>query len=261
VHPFAAMFAKPWAVEVVHGTLAAYVFAAFGAAAVCALALRRVRQGQVARLGLGIAMAVAAVALPLQVIAGDVIARFDADNEPVKFAAMEVVHHTERDAPLTVGGIPTPSGLRYTIEIPDMLSVLVGFNPHVEVRGLDTVPEADRPPIAATHLSFDTMIGSATVLVVVAIAWLFARRRTSGLPRWLVIAIVASGPLALVALEAGWFVTEFGRQPWIAVGIQRTTDAVTIAPNLDVAFYGFSVIYVVLGFTCAWLLRRIGAKA
>jgi cytochrome d ubiquinol oxidase subunit I len=261
VHPFAAMFAKPWAVEVVHGTLAAYVFAAFGAAAVCALALRRGRQGQVARLGLGITMAVAAVALPLQVIAGDVIARFDADNEPVKFAAMEVVHHTERDAPLTVGGIPTPSGLRYTIEIPDMLSVLVGFNPHVEVRGLDTVPEADRPPIAATHLSFDTMIGSATVLVVVAIAWLFARRRTSGLPRWLVIAIVASGPLALVALEAGWFVTEFGRQPWIAVGIQRTTDAVTIAPNLDVAFYGFSVIYVVLGFTCAWLLRRIGAKA
>jgi cytochrome d ubiquinol oxidase subunit I len=258
VQPFVAMFAPPWLVEVTHGTIGAYVFTAFAVAAVCAAAWLRGEQRRTALPGLRIAMVVGAIAIPTQILMGDVIARFDADREPAKFAAMEVVRHTTRGAPLTIGGIPTRDGLRYTIEIPELLSVLVGFDPNAKVRGLDAVPPANRPPVAATHLSFDAMVASGTFVLVVAFAWAFTALTRRGLSRPLAVAIWLTGPAALVALEAGWFVTEFGRQPWIAVGLQRTSDAVTLAPNLDLAFYGFSFIYVVLGVTCAWLLRRVG---
>ncbi|MEA2665226.1 MAG: cytochrome bd ubiquinol oxidase subunit, partial [Candidatus Eremiobacteraeota bacterium] len=121
VHPIAAMFSPPWAVEVVHGTLAAYVLTGFGAAAVCAFALlrrnARERRAQVWA-GLRIAMTVGAVAIPLQVVMGDVIARFDAEHEPAKFASLEALWKTQRGAPITVGGIVADGTNRYAIEIP-----------------------------------------------------------------------------------------------------------------------------------------------
>jgi cytochrome d ubiquinol oxidase subunit I len=270
VQPLVAMLSPPWLVEVVHTTLAAYVVTGFGAAAVCAWALLHDRardpdapagrRDQV-RAGLTIAMIVGTVAIPLQMIAGDVIARFDADNEPAKFAAMEALFHTRRDAPITVGGIVSADGVRYGLEIPDGLSFLATFDPHAEVKGLDRIPDNDRPPVAAVHYSFDTMVGSASLMLLVACAWLVVTLRKRASPRWLLIGIALSGPLSVIAMEAGWFVTEFGRQPWIARGLLRTTDAVTIAPGLDVQFYGFSVVYVILAATCWWLLRRVGRHA
>jgi cytochrome d ubiquinol oxidase subunit I len=261
VHPIAAMFSPPWAVEVVHGTLAAYVLTGFGAAAVCAFALlrrnARERRAQVWA-GLRIAMAVGVVTIPLQWVMGDVIARFDAEHEPAKFASLEALWKTQRGAPITVGGIVADGTNRYAIEIPGALSVLVAGNPNAEVTGLDRIPPADRPPVAAVHYSFDAMVGSATALLAIAIAWLVFALRRKRAPRWLLGAIALSGPLALVALEAGWFVTEFGRQPWIARGLLRTSDAVTVAPGLELQFYGFSVVYVVLAAMCWWLLRRVG---
>lgn len=260
VRPLVAMFSPPWATEVVHGTLAAYVFTGFGAAAVCAFALLRGRREAQIEAGLRIAMAVALVALPLQVIAGDVSARFDANREPAKFAAMEDVRVTQRGAPITIGGLPCGQGLCDTIEIPKALSLLVAFDPDAEVKGLDRVPLADRAPVAATHLSFDAMVGSATLLVLAALWWAVTawRRRPPG--AMLLRAIALCGVLALVALEAGWLVTEFGRQPWIAVGLQRTSDAVTIARGIEAAFYGFSAIYIMLAAACWWLLVRIGGR-
>jgi len=260
VQPLVAMFAQPWLVEVVHGTLGAYVFTGFTAAGVCAFALLRGdRRPQVAA-GLRIGIAVAAVAIPLQIVMGDVIARFDSEHEPVKFAAAEVVRHTVRGAPLTIGGIPTAGGgdVRDAIEIPRLLSLLVAFDPNAEVRGFEGITPVDRPPVALTHLSFDAMVGSGFTLLFIALGWgvTVARRRSPG--RALLIATACAAPLATVALEAGWFVTEFGRQPWIAVGLQRTTDAVTPAPNLMLAFASFSGIYVILAAMCGWLLRRIG---
>lgn len=262
VQPLAAMFSPPWAVEVLHTTIAAYVVTGFGAAAVCALALLRGtaddRREQV-RAGLTIAMVVAAVAIPLQWIAGDVIARFDAEHEPVKFASLEALFKTQRNAPITVGGIVGDGEVRYGIVIPSGLSLLVAFDPRAEVAGLDRVRGDDLPPVAAVHYSFDAMVGSASLLLLVAIAWAFTalRKRTAARP--LLAAIAVCGPVSVIAMEAGWFVTELGRQPWVARGLLRTTDAVTIAPGLDVQFYGFSVVYVVLAVTCWWLLRRVGA--
>ena len=264
VQPLVAMLSPPWLVEVIHTTLAAYVVTGFGAAAICAWALLRggaeERREQV-RAGLTIAMIVGTVAIPLQVIAGDVIARFDADNEPVKFASLEALFHTQRGAPVTIGGIVTADGVRYGIEIPGALSVLAAFDPHAEVKGLDRVARDDRPPVAIVHSSFDVMVGSATLMLLIAFAWAVTALRKRAAPRLLLTAIALSGPLSVTAMEAGWFVTEFGRQPWIARGLLRTTDAVTIAPGLDIQFYAFSVVYVILAATCWWLLRRVGTHA
>ncbi len=263
VHPIAAMFGPAWAVEVVHATVAAYVMTGFGAAAVCAFALVRRsaedRREQVLA-GLRIAMTVAAVAIPVQWVVGDVIARFDAEHEPAKFASLEALWRTQRGAPVTIGGIVGDGSNRYGIEIPGALSVLVAFDPHAQVTGLDRVARDDRPPVAAVHYSFDAMVGSASALLAIALAWaVFALRRKPP-PRVLLVAIALSGPLSVIALEAGWFVTEFGRQPWVARGLLRTSDAVTVAPGLDLQFYGFSVVYVILAAMCWWLLRRVGRK-
>jgi cytochrome d ubiquinol oxidase subunit I len=257
VHPLVAMFAKPWATEVVHATLAAYVFTSFAVAGVCAVAwLRGDRRAQITK-GMQVAMTVAAIALPLQMVVGDVAARFVAENEPAKFAAMEAVYHTQADAPITIGGIPGDDHITGAIEIPGLLSYLVAFNFQAVITGFDKIAKDDRPPIAATHLSFDTMVGSASLLMLVVLAWLYftVRRRPPSRP--LGIAIALSAPLSLAALEAGWFVTEFGRQPWIARGLLRTSDAVTVAPGVDLQFYGFSLIYVVLAAMSWWLLRRV----
>jgi cytochrome d ubiquinol oxidase subunit I len=263
VHPLAAMLSPPWLLEVLHTTIAAYVVTGFGAAAICALALLRAsaddRRAQV-RAGLTIAMIVASIAIPLQWIVGDTIARFDAENEPAKFAALEVLYRTQRNAPITIGGIVGENKTRYGIEIPGALSVLVALNPNGEVTGLDRIPRDDRPPLAAVHYSFDTMVGSASLLLLIAIVWTVTALRKRTAPRWLLAGIALCGPLSVVAMEAGWFVTEFGRQPWIARGLLRTTDAVTIAPGLDVQFYGFSILYAILAATCWWLLRRVGRK-
>jgi len=264
VQPLVAMFSPPWLVEVLHTTLAAYVVTGFGAAAICAWALLRGgadnRREQI-RAGLTIAMIVATIAIPLQMIVGDVIARFDADNEPVKLAAMEALFHTRREAPVTIGGIVTADSVRYGIEIPGALSYLVAFDPHAEVKGLDRVAADDRPPVAVVHYSFDAMVGSASLMLLIAFVWTAVTLRKRPAPRMLLIGIALSGPLSVIAMEAGWFVTEFGRQPWIARGLLRTTEAVTIAPGLDVQFYAFSVVYVILAATCWWLLRRVGTHA
>jgi cytochrome d ubiquinol oxidase subunit I len=260
VQPLVAMFALPWRTEVSHGTLAAYVFTGFATAGVCALAWLRGKRTPTVLAGLRIAMIVAAIAVPCQLVLGDVVARFDADHEPAKFAAMEVLQHTERGAPLSVGGIPTADGgITHAIELPKMLSLLVAFDPNAEVTGLDRIPVDERPPIAATHLSFDAMVGTGSLLFLIALLWVTGVWAKRPLDRVLAGAIAVAPLLALVALEAGWFVTEFGRQPWIAHGILRTADAVTTSGHLGLRFFSFSLMYVVLATMCWWLLLRVGA--
>ena len=262
VQPLVAMFALPWRTEVSHGTLAAYVFTGFATAGVCAFGWLRGNRTPTVAAGLRVAMIVAAIAIPFQIVLGDVVARFDAEHEPSKFAAMEVLRTTQRGAPLTVGGIPTANGdISHAIEIPKLLSVLVAFDPNAKVTGLDRVALDDRPPIAATHLSFDAMVGAGSAMLLIALVWFAATRRRRPLQRPLAVLIALGTPLALVALEAGWFVTEFGRQPWIARGLMRTADAATTSPNLDLRFFGFSLMYVVLAAMCWWLLVRVGATS
>jgi cytochrome d ubiquinol oxidase subunit I len=260
IHPLAALFNKAMPTEVIHTTLSAYVFAGFATATVYALTLLREPANRSAAAGLRVAMLVGAIAIPLQLVVGDVSARFDAHEEPIKLAAMEGQFRTEAPAALTIGGIADARTREtsYAIRIPYLLSILAFENPNAPVRGLDAFPTADEPNPLPVHLCFDTMVGAGSTLLLLGGWWAFATRGGKRAPaRWLTRALVAGGPLAFIAMEAGWMVTEEGRQPWIAVGFLRTKDAVTTAPALDIAFYGFTLLYLFLATTLAWLLLQI----
>jgi cytochrome d ubiquinol oxidase subunit I len=200
------------------------------------------------------------VAAVLQPISGDLSAKHVARHQPAKLAAMEGQFRTERGAPLRIGGWPDEEAgvTRYAIEVPRALSLLAFNDPEAEVKGLDAVPRADWPPVRVVHVAFQVMVGCGTLLAAVAVAGAVLAWRRRGLPdaRWYLRTLVACGPLGFVALEAGWTVTEVGRQPWIVHGVMRTADAVTPMPGLVVPLVTFSLVYVFLSFVVVYLLRR-----
>jgi cytochrome d ubiquinol oxidase subunit I len=126
------------------------------------------------------------------------------------------------------------------------------------VKGLKEVPPQDRPPVAIVHIAFQVMVGIGTLLALVAVLAAYLAWRQRGVPDapWLLRLLTWCGPLGFIALEAGWTVTEVGRQPWIVSGVMRTADAVTPMPHLVVPFVTFTILYVFLGVVVAYLLRR-----
>jgi cytochrome d ubiquinol oxidase subunit I len=264
VDPLAAAFNPSTATEDPHMLVSAYVVTGFLVAAVYAAGLLRGRNDVFHRRGLAAGMAMAAVAIVLAGITGDSSARFVYGAQPVKFAAMEGLYRTQRGAPITIGGIPSDSQQRvlYGIQIPKGLSFLATFDPNAEVLGLDSFPAADRPNPVLVHLSFDSMVGLGTLIGLLAAAfWLMLIRRRT-VPRWrpLLIGLVVAGPASVGAMEAGWFVTEFGRQPWIVYGLMRTSEAVTSAPALGLTFAIFIAIYAALALTTGRLLLALAAR-
>lgn len=264
VDPLAAALNPSTATEDPHMLVSAYVVTGFLVAAVYAAGMLRGRTDVFHRRGLAAGMAMAAVAIVLAGITGDSSARFIYGAQPAKFAAMEGIYKTQRGAPIHLGGIPSDSQHRvlYAIEIPKALSFLATFDPNAEVRGLDTFPAADRPNPVLVHLSFDGMVGLGLFIgFVAAVFWFLAIRRRS-LPRMrlLLLGLLVAGPASVVAMESGWFVTEFGRQPWIVYGIVRTSQAATTAPALGLTFATFIVIYAGLAITTGRLLLRLAAR-
>ena len=260
VRPLEAIFNPAMPTEVLHTTLSAYVFTAFAVAAVYGVSLVKNRADAYARAGLRVAMLAAVVAIPLQLVAGDVSARFDAHDEPLKLAAMEAQFPTEHGAGLRIGGIPNErtGQVPYSIVLPNLLSILAFENPSATIVGLASFARSDWPAVLPVHLCFDTMVGCGFTLCALAFWWAFATKfGRAGPGPLLARALVASGFLGFIAMEAGWMVTEEGRQPWIVHGYMRVSAAVTTAPALDIAFYGFSLLYLGLAITLAWLLLRI----
>lgn len=260
VDPFAAMFNPAWKTETLHMTLAAYVAIGFAVAGIHAWCLLKDRENLFHRRALAIALAVGCAAALLQPLSGDLSARFVARDQPVKFAAMEGQFRTERGAPLRIGGIPDVAAgtTRYAIEIPRGLSLLAFHDPDAEVKGLDGVPPSDRPNPLPVHIAFQVMVacGSVMALVSLVAAWRAWKRPGRFFDRRFLQAVAAAGPLGLVAVEAGWFVTETGRQPWAVRGILRTSEAVTPVGGLAIPFAAITLVYLALGLSAAWLLRR-----
>ncbi len=261
VDPVAAAFNPSTPTETIHMLVSAYVVTGFVVAAVYAAGMLRGRFDVHHRHGLLLGMAMAGIAIVLAGITGDTSARFVYGAQPVKFAAMEGLYTTMRGAPIHLGGIPSNSEHRvlYAIEIPYGLSILAAFDPNAEVRGLDSFPFDVRPNPIVVHLSFDTMVGLGTGLGLLALVFWAKVFRSRRLPRnrLLLWCLVAGGPAAVVTMEAGWFVTEFGRQPWVVYGIIRTVSAATPAPGLAIVFIVFTAIYVALAVTLARLLLRL----
>jgi cytochrome d ubiquinol oxidase subunit I len=201
----------------------------------------------------------ACVSAPIQVGVGDWIANVVAEHQPVKLAAMEALNETGTAVPLSLGGIYVDGELKYAIEIPYGLSLLVTHSLNGEVKGLDTVPPELRPPINITHLSYNVMVGIGFALFGLAAwyAWGWWRRRDIPRTKWFLRAVAVSGVAAVTALEAGWIATEVGRQPWIVYEIQLTRDAVSTAPGLRWGFYAVVVVYIVLTVMTVYVLRRL----
>jgi cytochrome bd ubiquinol oxidase subunit I len=236
--------------ELIHMYLAGYLVAGFIVAGVYASAWLRGRRDRYHRTGLVVALAFACLAAPVQIVIGDWAGRTVAENQPVKLAAFEGLEQTTKGAPFSVGGL---------IEVPKMLSILAYHDPNATVQGLEIVPPRDRPPVTVVRVAFQTMVGIGSGLAALGV-WFFVtwwRRRR--LPRsvWFYRAVMAAGPLAFVALIAGWITTEVGRQPWIVYKVMRTEQAVTSAKGLAVGYVFLLLVYIGLGAAVYWLLRRL----
>jgi cytochrome d ubiquinol oxidase subunit I len=262
---------QPWKVilnpavpyEVPHMILAAYLVTGFLVASVYAVGMLRGRRDRIHRLGLLIPLTVACIATPIQFAVGDTAARSIAKDQPIKFAAMECVEQTATHVPEYIFGRCTSSGVKGGIEIPGFDSFLVGWSTSTKVTGLDTVPADDRPPAnTMLHWAFDTMVGICTMLIALglwfAIAWW--RKRDFPQSRWFLRAVAVSGVASVIALEAGWIVTEVGRQPWVVYQVMRTEDAVTKASGIWVTFIAVLLLYVVLGAALIITLRAMARR-
>jgi cytochrome bd ubiquinol oxidase subunit I len=257
--PWAAMFNPATPPQTTHMILAALMVAGFLVSSVYAVGMLRGRRDRYHRLGFLLPFILAAAVTPVQILVGDWAARFVAENQPVKLAAMEGVFQTARGVPLHLGGIEIDGELRYAIEIPRGLSLLARWDPNAEIRGLDTVPVDDRPPVTIVHLSFQAMVACGLALLGVSIWFAIAWWRRRDLPRsrWFWRAASIAGALSVIALEAGWITTEVGRQPWIVYGILRTREAVSSAPGLRYGFYVVLAVYALLTMASIYVLRRL----
>jgi len=256
IDPVAAMLTPTAAPQALHMTLAAYAAVGMLVAGLHAWRLLRASAAGGAgasrfdRHALAIALLVGAPAALLQPLSGDWSAQVVAETQPAKLAAMEAQFATERGAPLRIGGLPDEDArrVRWAIEIPYGLSLLAFHDPNAEVRGLDTVPREDWPAVTVVHLAFQVMVGLGTFMAAVGAwgLWLLWRGRDLAEQRWFLRALAVGAPAGLVAIEAGWVVTEVGRQPWVVQGVLRTADVVTPMPGLVVPFLGFTALYVML---------------
>jgi cytochrome d ubiquinol oxidase subunit I len=249
VDPVAVFFNPSTPYETAHMVLAAYMVAAFLVAGVYAVGLLRGRRDRYHRLGFGVPFTIGAIAAPLQVMMGDIIARFIAHRQPVKFAAMEYVSRTTRDAPEWVGGILYHGHVYFGSAIPTFDSILVGFSPHTRVIGWDSVPASQRPPLVTLiHLSFDLMVFIGFFLLALAAwqGWWWWLHRRLLLTAWFLVPCAVSGVAAVAAMEAGWVVTEVGRQPWIVYHVLLVGNAVTPSRGIPVTLAVILVLYGIL---------------
>src|SRR4029450_2369364 len=263
VDPWKVIFNPAVPYEVPHMILAAYLVTGFLVASIYAVGMLRGRRDRIHRLGLLIPLTVACIATPIQFAVGDTAARAIAEDQPIKFAAMECVQKTSTHVTEYIYGRCTADGVKGGIGIPGFDSFLVGWSTDTQVTGLDTVPSDDRPPFnTMLHWAFDTMVGICTALIALgawlAVAWW--RRRDIPRTRWFLRATAVSGVASVVALECGWIVTEVGRQPWIVYNVMRTEDAVTQAEGVWVTFAIVLLLYAALGTTLVLTLRAMARR-
>ncbi len=260
IDPVAAMFNDAWFSQALHMTLAAFVATGFAVAGLHAILLLKNRDNIFHRKALRIALTVGAVAALLQPLSGDISAKDVAERQPAKLAAMEAHFETSQPAPLVLGGLPDEDKkvVNYAIRIPGMLSFLAHGDFKAKVTGLDAFPPEEQPPVLVTHIAFQVMVLSGMLMAAIGLLYFLLSWRLPHLLRrnWFLWIVALATPLGFIAVEAGWTVTEVGRQPWIIYGIMRTSDAVTAMPGLAVSFYLFTGVYLLLALILVWLMKR-----
>ncbi len=264
IDPLATFRSPMWAHMAIHSSLSCYMAVAFALAGVYAYGVLRGRCDEYCRSGLSIAMAVAMITSLLQTVSGDYNGRQVAQYQPVKLAAMEALFRTRAGAPLVVGGIPDveTGEVSFQIEIPYGLSLLATHDPLAVIRGLEEFHRDDWPNVLWVHVAFQIMVGCGTLLIGLGgwYWWVRWRRRDLATCRWLMWATLLGSPMGFIALEAGWFVTELGRQPWTIYRVMRTADAVTPVADVAASLMVFTLLYVGLAVALVMLLLRLGRE-
>jgi cytochrome d ubiquinol oxidase subunit I len=260
IDPVKAMFNAAWFSEALHMTIAAFAATGFAVAGIHALMIYRKKNVAFHTKSFKIAIAFGAVAAILQPLSGDLSAKGAAQRQPAKLAAMEAHFHTEPYSALLIGGIPDTVAKKVNggIEIPGLLSFLVYDNFKTPVLGLDKIPQKDQPNVPVTHYSFQIMVAIGMFLLLIGVLYFFAlwKKRAWLEKSWFLKLFIAATPLGFIAVEAGWTVTEVGRQPWIIQGVMRTSEAVTPMPGIHYSFYLFTFIYFTLSLAVVFLLGR-----
>ncbi len=260
VDPWAALFNPAWATQATHMVVGAFEAVAFAAVGVHAFLQLRGDRHAMHALALRLSLGTAAIAAVAQPMVGHWAAQDVAHRQPAKLAAMESHFRTSRFAPLMIGGVPDEDEqvVRGGLEVPGALSFLAHNDAQAEVIGLDAFPKEDWPPLAIVHIAFQLMVAIGTWLALLGLTGAFAMRfRPKWLERrWLLRIFALSAPLGFLAIEAGWVVTEVGRQPWIIYGIMRTEQAVTPVPGQVWHLAAFATLYALIGLCAVWMWRR-----
>jgi len=261
VTDFLAVVTQSFALQsFAHTVSAAYVYSGFFVLAVSAWHLLRGREAaffaRSFRHGANFALGAALVVVLLGHLSGSEVAA----TQPAKLAAMESHWKTEAEAPMYLLAWPDEAGERNAFQalpVPGLLSLLAFHDSSATVQGLRDFPREDRPPVLLTWLSFRAMVGiGALILLAAVLAWL-RRADPAASPR-LLRALLWALPLPMIAIQAGWMVTEVGRQPWIVYGVMKTADAVSRLATVQVgtSLAAFLLVYGVLGAVAISLLVR-----
>jgi cytochrome d ubiquinol oxidase subunit I len=260
IDPVAAMFNDAWFTQALHMTLAAFVSTSFAVAGIHALLLLKHPGHSLHQRAMKIALTFGAITALLQPLSGDISAKDVADRQPAKLAAMEALFKTSKPADLVIGGLPNVEQERvdYAIHLPNFLSFLAHGDFNAEVKGLDSIPRDEWPPVVVVHIAFQIMVAAGMAMALIGLVFLFFAWKKKHLlfhKTFLTIVALAT-PLGFIAVEAGWTVTEVGRQPWIIYGIMRTSDAVSPMNGLVYPMITFTILYLILAFLVTWLMAR-----
>jgi cytochrome d ubiquinol oxidase subunit I len=265
IDPWAAMFNRALWLQFLHMWIAAFMVVGFCVAAVYATGLLRGRDDRHHRLGFAVPFVFAAIASLAQPVVGHLAGLRLASAQPTKLAAMELSVHSERRAPLTIGGVIIDGKVRFGLDIPVLGSVISRSDPNGVVPGFDEFAVADRPNdelATMVHLSFQAMVGCGFSLIGLA-AWYRLSRRRGRDPlasRRFLHASVVAGPLAVLALELGWMTTELGRQPWIAYRVMRVADAVAHDNAIWASFVVLLLVYSGMVIGAVAVLRSMARR-
>ena len=268
VDPWSVIFNKAMPLQALHMAVAAYVVGGFLIASVYAMGMLRGRRDRYHRIGFIIPFTVAAIMTPVQMGVGDSLARWTFNNEPTKFAAIELLPKTTSDAPETLfGHLNSNHTVSGGIAIPGLASWLSdpSSGKNTVVQGLNAFPADDEPTVSevnTVHLAWDVMVGIGTLLTLLAtwyaVVWAFRRDMPKG--KWFLRFASGAGIASVLALEAGWVVTEVGRQPWIVHNYLRVEDAATTNGGVWLTFLAVFAIYAALGVTTILVLRSMSRR-
>ncbi len=249
--------------RLVHTVLAAFLTTAFAVGAVGAFHLLRDNTNRQARTMFSMAMWMAALVTPVQIFVGDQHGLNTLEHQPAKIAAIEGHYETHEGAPLILFGIPDDKAetTRYAFEIPKLGSLILGHSWDAEIKGLKAFPPDERPPALIPFWTFRIMVGLGILMLITGLWSLWARWRGSlYTSRWLHRAALAMGPSGFVAVLAGWYTTEVGRQPYTVYGLLRTADSLSsIDPEaVGASLIAFILVYfVVFGAGVFYILRIV----